>query len=159
MNRRVPQLAIWLMWLALPFTVLSYRQVWDRLPVRMAVHFDANWQPNGWTTRQASLGLALGITVFLLLVFTVGSYVLRAAKPPLTGWVLLAFFYVVIGLVSAVNHRVIEFNLNAQASHAALSGVEVGGWEPGRLLKEGMLSVVQAAESRALSAACGGLEN
>ena len=47
MKRDWYTLATWLMWLALPITALNYWRVWDRLPARMAVHFDANWQPNG----------------------------------------------------------------------------------------------------------------
>jgi Domain of unknown function (DUF1648) len=121
MKPTIPHLAIWLMWLALPFTALSYGHVWDRLPARMAVHFDANWQPNGWTSRQGALELALGVTAFLLLSFTVGGYVVRAAaKPTLTAWVAMAIFYVVLAFVCLVNRWVVEFNLIAPASHAAV---------------------------------------
>ena len=45
---------VWLMWLALPITALNYWRNWDRLPMRMAVHFDANWQPNGYTSREGA---------------------------------------------------------------------------------------------------------
>ena len=47
MNRDSYKTLTWLMWLALPTTGLNYWLAWDRLPYRMAVHFDANWQPNG----------------------------------------------------------------------------------------------------------------
>ncbi len=121
MQGKVPQSAIWLMWLALPFTLADYRQAWDRLPVRMAVHFNADWHANGWAGREQSLELALGVVAFLLLVFTVGGYVVRAAaKPASTAWAILVLFYVVIGFVCAVNHWVVEFNVNAQASRPAV---------------------------------------
>jgi len=136
MNRKVPQLAIWLMWLALPLTAGSYWQVWDRQPMRMAVHFDANWQPSGWTTREASLELALAITAFMVVVFTVGGYVVRAAKPALTAWVLLGFFYVVIGFVCAVNRWVVEYNLSAQAQHSWNHHRDTGSRAPGILRTE-----------------------
>ena len=48
------------MWLALPISAWEYWQVWDQLPTRMAVHFDANWQPNGYTSREGALELGLG---------------------------------------------------------------------------------------------------
>jgi len=49
------------MWLPLVTIALNYWRAWDRLPARMAVHFDANWQPNGYTSREGSLMLALGM--------------------------------------------------------------------------------------------------
>ena len=45
----------------LPITALNYWRAWDQLPARMAVHFDANWQPNGYTSREGALMLGLGI--------------------------------------------------------------------------------------------------
>ena len=47
MERKLFQVAVGLTWLALPLTALNYWRAWDRLPPRMAVHFDVNWQPNG----------------------------------------------------------------------------------------------------------------
>ena len=70
MNRTLFRTLTWLMWLALPLTALRFWLVWDQLPLRMATHFGASGQPNGWMTREVSLEFALGITAFLLLVFT-----------------------------------------------------------------------------------------
>ena len=53
-----------------PLTALRYWQVWDELPARMATHFDANGQPNGWMSREAALYFALGLTAFMLVIFT-----------------------------------------------------------------------------------------
>jgi hypothetical protein len=44
-----------LLWLALPLTGLQYGLVWDQLPARMATHFGASGQANGWMSRQASM--------------------------------------------------------------------------------------------------------
>ena len=68
------------MWLALPITALNYWRAWDQLPARMAVHFDANWQPNGYTSREGSLMLGLGIMAFLLVVFTVAGLMRERAE-------------------------------------------------------------------------------
>jgi hypothetical protein len=115
--------AIWLMWLVLPITALNYWQAWDHLPARMAVHFDANWQPNGYTSREGALTLGLGIMAFILVIFTVGGFILRAAKSS-PAWPMLAFFYVVLGVAWYGNNRLIEFNLhrNDQPAHSEWIG-------------------------------------
>ena len=78
---KTPAFVILAMWLALPISWMEYRQNWDHLPERMAVHFDANWRPNGFTSRQGALDLGLGIMAFMLVVFTVASFAIRALKP------------------------------------------------------------------------------
>lgn len=107
----------WLMWLVLPIMLLNYRQAWDQLPARMAVHFDANWQPNGFTSREGALELGLGILAFMLVVFTVAALAAHAAKPG-AAWVLLVVFYVTLGFLWFGNHSIIEFNLRSQPQHS-----------------------------------------
>jgi Protein of unknown function (DUF1648) len=121
MNRSWYTTAIWMMWLALPITALNYWRAWDQLPARMAVHFDANWQPNGYTSREGALMLGLGIMAFLLVVFTVGGFILRAQRSS-PAWPLLALFYVVLGITWYGNNRIVEYNLNAQPAHSELVG-------------------------------------
>jgi hypothetical protein len=111
------QLAVWLMWLAVPLTALDYWLVWDQLPARMAVHFDINWRANGWASREASFGFAMGVVVFMLLVFTVASCVARIPPvPTLMRWGLLTFFYGVLAFFCAVNHWVVRYNLGERAT-------------------------------------------
>ncbi|MGA8432872.1 MAG: DUF1648 domain-containing protein [Candidatus Sulfotelmatobacter sp.] len=107
----------WLMWLVLPITALGYWSAWDQLPARMAVHFDANWQPNGFTSREGALTLGLGIMAFLLVVFTVGALATHAVKAG-AAWVLLVVFYVTLGFLWFGNHSIIEFNLRRQPQHS-----------------------------------------
>jgi hypothetical protein len=121
MSRNWYTTAIWMMWLALPITALSYWRAWDQLPTRMAVHFDANWQPNGYTSREGALMLGLGIMAFLLVIFTVGGFILRAAQSS-PAWPMLALFYLVLGITWYGNNRIVEFNLNAQPAHSELVG-------------------------------------
>src|SRR5450432_2111194 len=119
MNRKLPHLAIWLMWLALPLNAFIYWNAWDRLPARMAVHFNAAWQADGWTNKGESWLPSLGIVVFLLVVFTVASYAVRAAaKPPHVSWLLLIVFYLTIGFVTYLGNRVLEYNLNQRPQHS-----------------------------------------
>jgi|SRR5579864_286823 len=114
---RSHQLAVWLMWLAVPLTALDYWLVWDRLPARMAVHFNIDWRANGWASREAAFGFALGVIVFMLLVFTVASYVVRLSPvPKFMPWVLLVFFYGMMVFVCAVNHWVVRYNLGERTN-------------------------------------------
>ena len=114
MNRRM-QLVTWLMWLVLPVTAFRYWWVWDRLPARMATHFNAAGQPNGWMTREAALEFGLGITVLFLVIFTVISYVLQKQKASDAGaWALLGIFGLVVGVIYQGNSSIIDYNLTAE---------------------------------------------
>jgi hypothetical protein len=121
MNRIAYKTLVGLMWLALPVTALDYWRNWDQLPIRMAVHFDANWQPNGYTSREGALDLGLGIMVFMLVVSTVGLLIAHALKPA-AAWPLLVVFYVTIGFVWFGNHSTIKWNLNPPPAHSELMG-------------------------------------
>lgn len=121
MNREWYKLATWLMWLALPITALKYWRAWDQLPMRMAVHFDANWQPNGYTSREAAVTLGLGIMAVMLVLFTVGALIAHALKPA-AAWPLLVVFYVALGFSWFGNHSIVEWNLNPPPAHSELMG-------------------------------------
>jgi hypothetical protein len=97
------------LWLALPLTGFQYWIVWDQLPARMATHFGASGQANGWMPRQGSLIFSLVLMVCLLSTFT---WVLnRVRKPDLLAWSLLAMLYVVIGAMYSINAAVLNYNL------------------------------------------------
>ena len=112
--------AVLLMWLALPISAWEYRSVWDRLPDRMAVHFGANWQPNGYASRDGALKLGLGIMAFMLLVFTPVTLLVHAVKPP-AAWAVLLLSYFVLATCWYANHAIVNFNLNAQRKSSQLS--------------------------------------
>ena len=112
-----PVFLILLMWLALPLSWMEYQRNWEQLPARMAVHFDANWNPNGFTSREGALELGLGIMAVMLLIFTVSSFAVRALKPQ-AGWPALLIAYIAIGFVWYGNHSIVKFNLATQATHA-----------------------------------------
>ena len=125
MNQGFYKLAAWLMWLALPTTALNYWRAWDRLPTRMAVHFDANWQPNGYTSREGSLMLALGIMAFLLVIFTVGAHAVRVNKPA-AAWPVLISLYLALGLFWYASNWIVQRNLPSEdhSPHAVLAHSE-----------------------------------
>ena len=114
MNRRM-QAVTWLMWLVLPLTACRYWWAWDRLPARMATHFNASGQPNGWMTREAALEFGVGMTVLFLVVFTVISYVLQKQKASDAGsWALLGLFGLVVGVIYQGNSSIIDYNLSGR---------------------------------------------
>ena len=116
MNRTLFRTLTWLMWLALPLTALRFWLVWDQLPLRMATHFGASGQPNGWMTREVSLEFALGITACLLLVFTAVLLVVHKQHvPEKFSWALLGFFYLVLGFMYSVNMSVLGYNLRGES--------------------------------------------
>lgn len=117
MIRRLYEVAVVLMWLALPTSAWEYRRVWAQLPVRMAVHFDSNWQPNGYTSREGALQLGLGIMVVMLVIFTLSTLIMHALKPT-AAWPALVVAYVVLGFCWYGNHMIVKFNLNAQVAHS-----------------------------------------
>ncbi len=121
MKRDWYTLATWLMWLVLPMSALNYSTAWDQLPARMAVHFDANWQPNGYTSREGAVMLGLGIMAVMLVLFTVAALIARALKPS-ASWPVLVVSYVVLGFCWFGNHSIVNFNLRAQPAHSELVG-------------------------------------
>ena len=102
-----------LMWIALPLTALRYAQVWNELPVRMATHFNAAGQPNGWMSRETSLYFALGLTGFVLIVFTAIALVIARQKtmPDPVALAMLGFFYLIVGVVFYANESILRHNL------------------------------------------------
>ena len=121
MNRDWYKPLVLLMWLALPATAWRYWQAWDQFPMRMAVHFDANWQPNGYTSREGALMLGLGIMGFMLIVFTVAALIAHALKPG-SAWPVLLISYVALGILWYANSFIVDFNLSKQPAHSELVG-------------------------------------
>jgi hypothetical protein len=121
MNRDWQKPAIWMMWFPLAVTALNYWRAWDCLPMGMAVHFDANWQPNGYTSRQGELTAALATLAVMQVTFTLAFLIVRAQKPS-AEWPMVVFFYLFWGLFSYVNHWILEFNLRTQPAHSELVG-------------------------------------
>jgi hypothetical protein len=104
------------MWLALVSGALNYSRVWDRLPARMAVHFDANFESNGFTSREGAVELGLGIMACLLVLFTIVGLIVNAMKPA-AAWPMLVVFYVVVGFSWYGNNAIVNFNLTRSAPH------------------------------------------
>lgn len=120
MNRVWHKPAVLLMWLALPTAAWIYWHVWDQLPARMAVHFDANWQPNGYTSKEGAAELGLGIMAVMLLLFSVAALIAHALKPA-AAWPMLLVFYLVLALIWYGNYSIVRFNLNRFSRYPPLN--------------------------------------
>lgn len=105
-----------LRWLTLPFillTALLYAGSWNQLPERMATHFGASGQPNGWMARQDALIFGLLLTA---IVTGSGLAVLaRVRKPDFLAWSVLGLFYFVLGTVLWGNNSVIAYNITGRS--------------------------------------------
>lgn len=112
--------AVALMWVTLPASAWNYWRAWDQLPERMAVHFDANWRPNGFTSREGALQMGLGILLVMLVVFTIMTLVVFYLKPA-AGLGALIAEYVALGFCWYGNYSIVEFNLKTPA-HSELVG-------------------------------------
>ena len=110
MTRSVYKPLVWLMWLAFAVTALDYWRAWDQLPTRIAVHFDANWQPNGYTSREGALMLGLGVMGVLLFLFTLSCLIAHALKPAVA-WPMLVICYVLVAFLWYGNHSIVKWNL------------------------------------------------
>lgn len=127
MERKLYYALIGALWLALPITANYFRENWDHLPVRLATHFNAANQPNGWMTREQALWSSLEMLVITVSIFTV-VLLLSHRKRLITAfsWVLLAFFYVVTGLGCYIFISTVNFNLTGQPVRPGLVGVIFG---------------------------------
>lgn len=108
------------MWLALPINARNYWRAWDRLPARMAVHFDVKRQPNGYASKERAAGLGLGILATVLVLCTVAMLISRALHPS-ASWAVLIISGVMLGFIWYGNNSIIRFNLQEQASQSRVS--------------------------------------
>jgi hypothetical protein len=116
-----------LMWLALPITALAFRQNWDRLPLRVATHFNAANQPNGWMTREQALWSSLEMLAVLLTIFTL-VLIFSHRREEITpfSWALLAFSYVVGGLGCYIAIATVNYNLDGRPINFSIFGIVFG---------------------------------
>jgi hypothetical protein len=117
------------MWIALPINALNYWRVWDQLPSRMAVHFDASWQPNGYTSKEGAVTLGLGIMATMLVIFSIAMLTSRALKPS-SSWPVLIISYFVLGVIWYANNSIVDFNMKAQSTHSQLVGGQIEKQNP-----------------------------
>jgi hypothetical protein len=112
MNRSYKTLTA-LLWLAPIAIAVRYWQVWDRLPMRVASHFNAAGRANGWMTRGAMLSFDVIFLAFLAGIFFAAlHFVERKYALAKLWWALLAFFHAEIWTLAWLLNSTLEYNLN-----------------------------------------------
>jgi len=117
MNNQFHRVAIVLPWLALPLTWLQYHLVWDQLPAKMATHFNAAGQANGWMTRESALIFPMALAALFLVVFT--AILVRVRTQGREFWAVAGLLYLLLGVLAYANNSIIEYNLYGHAVEVA----------------------------------------
>jgi hypothetical protein len=115
MSRTLYRLFSWVLWLAVPVAAMRLFTVWDRLPMRLATHFDLAGQPNGWMSPNGFLVFILVTITAIAAISTIAAY--RASQPDLCAWTLLGFFYVVAGILYGAADGIVNYNLHGRGVH------------------------------------------
>jgi hypothetical protein len=105
-----------LLWLAPPVMALRCWQVWDRLPLRLATHFDAAGRANGWMSRDAALYFNVGFLAFLAAVFSVVLFMVQK-KYPLAklSWALLVVLHAELWAAAYLLNSLLNYNIDGSA--------------------------------------------
>ena len=115
-----------LLWLSIPLIAISYLEVWNQLPLRMATHFDLANHPNGWMSRQVSLAFGLGIQALICGLATWISF--RVKKVETGAWAMLGIMYLVLGLLIWTQMAMLDFNLYGTPFDVGpVMGIMLGG--------------------------------
>jgi hypothetical protein len=116
MNRNTYKTLAVLLWLAPAAMMLRCWQLWDRLPLRMASHFDAAGRANGWMAREAAVGFDVFSLVFVTAVFSIVLYVIHSRYPlARLSWALLAFFHAEVWTIVYMLDSTLTYNIDGQA--------------------------------------------
>jgi hypothetical protein len=93
-----PRPLLLLPWLSLPLVVAVYLLLWDRIPERLAVHFDVTGHVNTRMTRGQSLAFDLAVLLFVLVT---GNLKLRRQAPgeQTTGLIMLTLTVLFVTLI------------------------------------------------------------
>lgn len=108
MTDGIRRVVICLPWLSAPLVAALYLAAWDRLPARLAVHFDSSGAADGWMSRATMLAVSLGILLFVLAQYTWRLW--REAGPNAKRSAYVAY-YAAVGIVTAVFLAILKFNL------------------------------------------------
>ncbi len=95
-------------WLILPAMLWRYWQLQDLLPERIAVHFNTNNVPNGWSDRGDFVVGFIGMTVGVLALFTILSLLPKRTSG--VAGAMLFVQYAVSALMCVAFIGVLEFN-------------------------------------------------
>jgi hypothetical protein len=83
--------------------------VWDRLPGRLATHFDFAGLANGWTS---PAHFAVAILAALAAAAAISTLAMaRTSRPDLSSWSLMGFFYIMATILYGTAEQILNYNL------------------------------------------------
>ena len=105
----------WALWVIVPVTAARLWMVWNRLPARIATHFDFAGRANGWTS---PTHFAAAILLALAAAAAISTLaVARTSRPDLSSWSLLGFFYVMAAILYGTAEEILNYNLYGRGVH------------------------------------------
>ena len=108
MKDKTASLLVTLPWLSLPLVLFVHLLLWERMPERLAVHFDWSGAADGWMSRGESLAFDAGVLLFVLCTYTWKFYG-RGARE---SYARLALFNVAVVALTAVLLGVLKYNIS-----------------------------------------------
>lgn len=107
MKTNASRLLLLLPWLSLPLVAATHLLLWDRIPGRLAVQFDANGAVSNWMTRGQSLAFDLAILLFILVAGTL-KLRSRGEDEQLSGLVILnvSVLFVVLVFLGLLKYNI-----------------------------------------------------
>ena len=100
------------LWLALPATALNFWLFWNRLPARIAMHYDINGRPTSWASPNELRTLSLGFLALVLLVVTGTGFLVAHVRSDRAKAAIIPLS-LAIGLVWALLNGFVWFNLTS----------------------------------------------
>lgn len=107
MRPKTRRLLLILPWLSLPLVAVAHLLLWDRIPERLAVHFDAAGNADGWMTRGQSLAFDLAVLLFVL----VTSNLKMRRQAPGERNTSLAVLFIAVTFVTLVFLGLLKYNI------------------------------------------------
>jgi uncharacterized membrane protein len=101
---------LWALWLAIPMTALNYWLVWNHLPSRIAMHWDATGRPNSWASPDEARTFTLGFLAFVLVMVMAVGHLVAYSRPDRARPALI-LLYIAVCLICALLNGFVWFNL------------------------------------------------
>ena len=108
MNDKTLRALVLLPWLSLPVVLVTFYALGDRVPERLAVHFDTSGEVNGWMSRWQFFAFSVGLLLVLLVSL---GWKLRAGRADASFYVRMISYYAGTLILTGVVLFVLKYNL------------------------------------------------
>jgi hypothetical protein len=109
---RLYRFCAWSLWAVLPVMAFGYWQVWDRLPLQLAVRFNDSNLPIAYMTPHHLLVMELMTTTMVVSIASLISVLVpNERRPDVVSWFGLGFFYGIVGLLLWCQYTLLHYQL------------------------------------------------